>query len=122
MATGKKMDTNKKMRDYISAFADGELPDADLELALAALREADGREAWRLYHEIGDALRAEPAASSLSPGFAERRALDLACLQQVAQEKASHDHLFHTVLSLLDVRTQVHEASLDLTARCRPAG
>lgn len=78
MATGKKMDTNKKMRDYISAFADGELPDADLELALAALREADGWEAWRLYHEIGDALRAEPAPPSLSPGFAERLAARLA--------------------------------------------
>jgi len=78
MATGKKMDTNKKMRDYISAFADGELPDADLELALAALREADGREAWQRYHEIGDALRAEPAVPSLSPGFAERLAARLA--------------------------------------------
>lgn len=78
MATGKKMDTNKKMRDYISAFADGELPDADLELALAALREADGREAWQLYHEIGDALRAEPAPPILSPGFAERLAARLA--------------------------------------------
>ncbi len=78
MATGKKMDTNKKMRDYLSAFADGELPDTDLELALAALREADGREAWRLYHEIGDALRAEPAGPSLSPGFAERLAARLA--------------------------------------------
>jgi len=78
MATGKKMDTNKKMRDYLSAFADGELPDADLELALAALREADGWEAWRLYHEIGDALRAEPASPSLSPGFAERLAARLA--------------------------------------------
>jgi glucan phosphoethanolaminetransferase (alkaline phosphatase superfamily) len=63
-----------------------------------------------------------PMVMWFSPGFAERRALDLACLQQVAQEKASHDHLFHTVLSLLDVRTQVHEASLDLTARCCPAG
>jgi len=78
MATGKQMDTNKKMRDYISAFADGELPEADLELALAALREADGREAWRLYHEVGDALRAEPVSSELSPGFAERLAARLA--------------------------------------------
>ncbi|MGH8853185.1 MAG: sigma-E factor negative regulatory protein, partial [Telluria sp.] len=66
------MDTNKKIREYISAFADGELPDADLELALAALREADGQHAWGLYHRIGDALRAEPAPPELSPGFAAR--------------------------------------------------
>lgn len=78
MAAGKQMDTNKKMRDYISAFADGELPAADLELALAALRESDGRETWRLYHEIGDVLRAEPLASDMSPGFAERLAARLA--------------------------------------------
>lgn len=76
---GKQMDTNKKMRDYISAFADGELPAADLELALAALREADGRETWRLYHEIGDVLRAEASGPPvLSPGFAERLAARLA--------------------------------------------
>jgi sigma-E factor negative regulatory protein RseA len=79
MAMGKQMDANKKMRDYISAFADGELPAADLELALAALREADGRETWRLYHEIGDVLRAEAAGPpALSPGFAERLAARLA--------------------------------------------
>ena len=72
------MDTNKKIREYISAFADGELSDADLELALAALREADGRQAWDLYHRIGDALRSEPGQAELSPGFAIRLADKLA--------------------------------------------
>ena len=72
------MDTNKKIREYISAFADGALPDADLELALAALREADGRQTWGLYHQIGDALRGEPAEAELSPGFAARLAERLA--------------------------------------------
>lgn len=72
------MDTNKKIREYISAFADGELPDADLELALAALRDADGRQAWDLYHRIGDALRSEPGQAELSPGFAQRLAGRLA--------------------------------------------
>ncbi len=72
------MDTNKKIRDYISAFADGELPAADIELALAALREDDGRAAWDLYHRIGDALRSEPGQAELSPGFAARLADRLA--------------------------------------------
>lgn len=71
------MDTNKKIREYISAFADGELPDADLELALAALREPDGRQAWDLYHRIGDALRSEPGEAELSAGFAARLAASL---------------------------------------------
>jgi sigma-E factor negative regulatory protein RseA len=72
------MDTNKKTREYISAFADGELPNADLELALAALRETDGRQAWDLYHRIGDALRSEPGQAELSSGFASRLADKLA--------------------------------------------
>ncbi|MGI4845591.1 MAG: sigma-E factor negative regulatory protein [Janthinobacterium lividum] len=72
------METNKKIREYISAFADGELPDADLELALAALRDADGRQTWDLYHRIGDALRAEPLEAEPAPGFALRLADRLA--------------------------------------------
>jgi sigma-E factor negative regulatory protein RseA len=72
------MDTNKKTRETISAFADGELPDADLELALAALREPDGRQAWELYHRIGDALRSEPGQAELTGGFATRLADKLA--------------------------------------------
>lgn len=72
------MDTNKNIRDYISAFADGELPDADLELALAALRDADGQQTWDLYHRIGDTLRGEPPGAELSPGFALRLAGRLA--------------------------------------------
>ncbi|MCC2973564.1 sigma-E factor negative regulatory protein [Massilia sp. IC2-476] len=77
-AAGYQMDTNKKIREYISAFADGELPEADLELALAALREADGRQAWDLYHQIGDALRGEPGHAELSPDFRARLADKLA--------------------------------------------
>ena len=77
-ATGYQMDTNKKIREYISAFADGELADADLELALAALRDEDGQQTWDLYHRIGDALRGEPVGAELSPGFALRLADRLA--------------------------------------------
>ena len=54
------MDTNKKIREHISALGDGELAEADLELAFAALQEPGGREAWDLYHRIGDVLRAQP--------------------------------------------------------------
>ena len=74
IAAGNQMDTNKKMRETISSFMDGELPDADAELALAGLRERDGIDAWRLYHRIGDTLRADPGTPALSPGFAARLA------------------------------------------------
>ena len=69
------MDTNKKIREHISALGDGELPEAELELAFAALQEPGGREAWDLYHRIGDVLRAQPVPD-LSPGFAARLAAE----------------------------------------------
>jgi len=71
------MDTNKKNREYISALMDGETPDPDMELAMAALGGPDGQQAWDIYHHIGDVLRAE-AARDLSPGFASRLAERLA--------------------------------------------
>ena len=33
----------------------------------------------------------------------------------------AHDHLFHTLLGLLDVRTALHEPAWDLAAGCRMA-
>lgn len=71
------MDTNKKIREHISALGDGELAEADLELAFAALQEPGGREAWDLYHRIGDVLRAQPVPD-LSPAFSARLAARLA--------------------------------------------
>lgn len=75
------MDTNKKLREQISAMKDGALPEADLELALAALQGSDGRQAWDLYHLIGDTLRDAPEltpAPALSPDFRARLAERLA--------------------------------------------
>lgn len=54
-----------------------------------------------------------------SPGFAQTIGLDTACVQHRAAEPASHDHLFHSLLGLLDVRTALYEPSWDLTASCR---
>lgn len=71
------MDTQKKIREHISALSDGELAASDLELAFAALRAADGEQAWSTYHRIGDVLRAQ-AAPELSDGFNARLAARLA--------------------------------------------
>jgi lipid A ethanolaminephosphotransferase len=43
---------------------------------------------------------------------------DRSCLQQRASQGAAHDHLFHTLLSLLDVKTALQETTWDLTAGC----
>lgn len=71
------MDTNKKLREQVSALKDGALPDADLELAFAALQGSDGKRAWDTYHLIGDVLRESPAPA-LSPDFHTRLAARLA--------------------------------------------
>jgi sigma-E factor negative regulatory protein RseA len=71
------MDTNKKIREHISALADGELPTSDIELAFAALHTADGQQAWEVYHRIGGLLRGE-ASPELSAGFSEQLADRLA--------------------------------------------
>ena len=67
------MDTQKKMRELVSALVDGELSDADLELAFAALLGQDGQQAWALYHQIGDAMR-EAGDAHLSDEFSARLA------------------------------------------------
>ncbi|MBX3604949.1 MAG: phosphoethanolamine--lipid A transferase [Piscinibacter sp.] len=56
-----------------------------------------------------------------SAGWPAREGLDTACLQRRAAAPAAHDHLFHTVLGMLDVRTAAYTADWDLGARCRPS-
>lgn len=73
------MDMTKKTRELISALCDGEIPEADQELALAALDGEDGRQTWDLYHRIGDAMRAADALRAANvpdpaPGFTSRLA------------------------------------------------
>lgn len=57
-----------------------------------------------------------------SRGFAERRGLDFDCVRARAGRPLSHDHFFHSVLALADVRTRERKPELDLFAGCVPAG
>lgn len=54
-----------------------------------------------------------------SPGFAAATRLDLGCLRDQARTSVSHDHLFHTLLGLLDVQTSLYERQWDISAGCR---
>lgn len=60
-----------------------------------------------------------PMVMWFSPSYARNAALDLDCLRRRAARPAAHDHLFHTVLGMLGVRTRIYEAEMDLTAECR---
>lgn len=81
------MDTNKKIREHISALCDGELPEGDLELAFAGLQTPEGKQAWDVYHHVGDVLRAR-ASADLSPGFAGKLAARLAAEPMPTRRRA----------------------------------
>jgi sigma-E factor negative regulatory protein RseA len=69
------MKTDHIQFDNISAMMDGELSDAQWESALARLSDAnnhDGNNTWELYHQIGDVLRSDDLAVTLSSGFSTR--------------------------------------------------
>lgn len=71
------MNTNKMSREQISALADNELAENQIDLALAALRQPEQQAAWDIYHQIGDVLRSDDMAISMRPDFAARMAARL---------------------------------------------
>ena len=60
-----------------------------------------------------------PMVQWISKGFAAQSKLDLNCLRQRAQQPASHDNLFHSVLGILNIQTSVYQPDLDLFKSCR---
>lgn len=75
-----------------------------------------------LPYAIAPAVQTQvPMALWLSPGWARDSALDTGCLARRAHAPAHHDHVFHTVLGLLDIQTTVYERDMDLAAACRQA-
>jgi sigma-E factor negative regulatory protein RseA len=71
------MNTKDITQEQISALADGELSNAYVDMALAALRQADGRDAWDVYHQIGDIMRSDDMALTMSADFSARMAARL---------------------------------------------
>ncbi|MDQ0562539.1 lipid A ethanolaminephosphotransferase [Rhizobium mesoamericanum] len=51
--------------------------------------------------------------------FAKSMNLDTACLRKEATAPTSHDNLFHSVLSMMNVETSVYDKRLDVFAKCR---
>jgi lipid A ethanolaminephosphotransferase len=69
-----------------------------------------------------DAQTRVPLLMWLSPGLRAHRGIDLDCLRQRAAQPAAHDDVFHTLLTLLDVRTALHDPAWDLVQACVRAG
>ena len=64
-----------------------------------------------------------PMVAWLSPGMDAAVGLQPGCLRPALERQArqplAHDHLFHTVLGLLDLQTALHAPDWDLTTPCR---
>ncbi|MDX9707740.1 MAG: sulfatase-like hydrolase/transferase, partial [Azospira sp.] len=72
-------------------------------------------------YAIAPAVQKEvPMVMWLSAGYGTSFALDADCLRRRAAEPATHDHLFHTVLGLLDLRTAARDRDYDLSDACKP--
>lgn len=63
-----------------------------------------------------------PMVAWFSDGFVRTTGLGLDCLRARARQPATHDHLFHTLLDLLDVNTSLYTPGLDLVRDCHPNG
>ncbi|MEN9627856.1 MAG: hypothetical protein RJA10_1083 [Pseudomonadota bacterium] len=74
------------------------------------------------YAVAPDVQRQVPMVMWFSPGFAASRTLDLGCLKARAATPAAHDHVFHTLLGLLDVGTALYAPEWDLSRPCRTLG
>ena len=59
-----------------------------------------------------------PMVMWFSPGFRQDRGLDVACLQQRAQQPTHQDNLFSSVLGLMQVRTDLYDNTMDVFAGC----
>lgn len=58
----------------------------------------------------------------LSEGLQRREGIRSACLEKRRTAPLSHDNLFHSVLGLMDVRTDAYQPQRDLFRPCRPEG
>jgi len=60
-----------------------------------------------------------PMLAWLSPSFVVASGMDTRCLGDKSGDALSHDNLFHSVLGLLDVETQVYQPGRDIFGNCR---
>ena len=66
-----------------------------------------------------DVQKQVPMVMWFSAGAPAATGVDPDCLRRRAAQPAEHDHLFHTLLALTDVRTALHDPAWDLTQGCR---
>jgi lipid A ethanolaminephosphotransferase len=68
-----------------------------------------------------DVQKHVPWVTWLSPGFELGTGVTMQCLRARADTRISHDHLFHSVLGLMQVSTSAYRRDLDAYAGCGAA-
>jgi lipid A ethanolaminephosphotransferase len=71
------------------------------------------------YFIAPDEQKHVPLIAWFSKDFIRHHQIDSACLRQHKDNPYSHDNLFHSLLGLMNVHTQVYNAKLDIFAACR---
>ncbi|WP_334187475.1 sigma-E factor negative regulatory protein [Noviherbaspirillum sp.] len=104
------MNTKEMTQEQISALVDGELCEQHIDLALAALRQPRGRDAWEAYHQIGDVLRSDDMAVELSPGFAARMVARLEAEPTVVAPSNISKPIASPTLGVIQPRTAANDA------------
>jgi lipid A ethanolaminephosphotransferase len=114
--------------DHVLAMLIGQLQASAATLDSAVLYVSDHGESLgenNLYlHGLPYAIAPDvqkqvPMVMWFSDGIVREQGLDLACLRQRAAKPVAHDHVFHTLLGLLDVTTALHDPAWDLSQACR---
>ncbi|MFU8819985.1 MAG: phosphoethanolamine transferase [Gammaproteobacteria bacterium] len=72
------------------------------------------------YRIAPDVQKHVPMIMWSSGSYRTRQHLDQNCLWAARKDAITHDHLFHSVLGMLNVQTDVYEPRLDIFAQCRP--
>jgi lipid A ethanolaminephosphotransferase len=103
-----------------------DLPDRDTALLYVSDHgESLGEKGLYLHgmpYAIAPAEQLEvPMVAWFSDGWRRSMGLDDTCLRRQTAGGYSHDHLFHTVLGLTDVKTALYEPAQDIFLACRPA-
>lgn len=67
-----KQSAQASTKEKISGLVDGDADPEGLRALIAQLREGEGRQAWDVYHQIGDAIRSTEPGPQMSAGFEQR--------------------------------------------------
>ena len=72
------------------------------------------------YSIAPDVQKHVPWITWLSPAMQSRTGTATPCLQkELAQQRITHDNYFHSVLGLMDVKTDAYQPELDIFSACR---